>query len=282
MGRKDLDLMSTKKLVDLFLNEEQRTISALRKGKTSITKAINQIIKRIQKGGRVVYIGSGTSGRLGVLDAVECKPTFSTNLFLGIIAGGRSAIFKAKEGVEDNKKAAIRDLKKISLGKDDVIVGISASGTTPYTCSAVSYAKKCRALTVGVTSNPNSLLSKLSHYNISPLIGDEIIQGSSRLKSGAAQKIILNMISSISMVKSGRVYKNLMINVEPNNKKLVERAIGIISSICKLPLNKAKKLFYRAKRDTRAAVVMHFRKCGVKNAKSLLRKSNFNLRKIIR
>lgn len=278
---RDLDLMSTSKLVDLFLSEEQKTISLLKKEKTKITIAINQVIKRIHKGGRVIYIGSGTSGRLGVLDAVECKPTFGTSSFLGIIAGGRGAIFQAKEGVEDNKKAGPQDLKRIFLSKNDVVVGISASGTTPYTVTAISYAKKCRALTISITSESDSLLSRIAHFNISPMIKDEIIHGSSRLKSGTAQKIILNVISSISMIKSGRVYKNLMLNVEPNNKKLVERAIRIISSICKLSLNKAKKLFYKAKKNTKAATVMHFKKCNLDTAKLLLKESNFNLRRII-
>lgn len=274
--------MSTKELVDLFLKEEQKAINSLKKERNNIAKVIRQVIKRIKKGGRVIYIGSGTSGRLGILDAVECKPTFGTNLFLGIIAGGKGAIFQAKEGVEDNKKAATRDLKKVGVGKNDVVVGISASGTTPYTVSAVSYAKKCGALTVGISSSPNSLLSRIAHFSISPKIEDEIIQGSSRLKSGTAQKIILNMFSSISMIKCGRVYKNLMIDVEPTNKKLIERAIRIITIICKLPLNKAKELFYKAKKNTKAAIVMHFKKCDFKRAKRLLKKSNFNLRRIIR
>lgn len=281
MDNKNLDLLSTKELVNLFLSEEEKTITQLKKQKSNILKAINLIRKQIQQNGRVIYIGSGTSGRLGILDAVECKPTFTTNLFRGIIAGGKSAIFQAKEGAEDNKKQAIKDLKKIKISKHDVLIGISASGETPYTVSAIQYAKKSKATTIAITSNPKSTLSKTAHQTISPEINEEIISGSSRLRSGTAQKIILNMLSSITMIKSQRVYGNLMIDVNPTNKKLIQRAISIISVICKVSLRKAKVLFTKAKRNTKAAIVMHFKNFDFKRAKSLLKKSNFNLRKII-
>ncbi len=281
MSKINLDLMSAKALVELFLKEEQNTINSLKKQKSNIIKAINIITKKCQKGGRIIYLGAGTSGRLGVLDAVECKPTFSTKSFIGIIAGGKSAIFRAVEGAEDNTKGAIKDLKKIKLTKDDVVIGISASGETPYTVSGIKYAKQIKATTISISSNQKSTLSRISDYNISPFIGEEIISGSSRLKSGTAQKIILNMLSSISMIKSGKVYGNLMIDVEPTNKKLINRAIRIISSICKVPLNKAKLLFKRAKKNTKAAIVMHFRKCSLKEAINKLKNVDFNLRQII-
>ena len=281
MSNKKLDLLSTKTLVELFLEEEQKAITSLQKQKSNITKAVNIIIKKYQKGGKIIYIGAGTSGRLGILDAVECKPTFSTNSFYGIIAGGQGAFFKAIEGLEDNTKNAIKDLKKIKLTKDDVVVGISASGETPYTISAVMFAKKLKALTISITSNPKSTLSKIVTCSISTPVGEEIISGSSRLKSGTLQKVILNMLSSISMIKSGKVYENLMIDVKPTNKKLVKRAIRIISIICKVPLNKAKLLFKRAKKNVKAAIVMHFKNCSHEKAISILKNADFNLRKVI-
>ncbi len=273
--------MKTEDLVELFITEEQNTITAIKKQKSNITKAINKISQKIKAGGRVIYIGAGTSGRLGILDASECKPTFSTDLFKAIIAGGNNSMFQAKEDSEDNIKNAINDLNKIKLSRNDVVVGIAASGETPYTLSAIQYAKKKNIVTVGITSNPNSTLAKIANHKITPEIKSEIIAGSSRLKSGTSQKIILNMISSISMIHNSKVYKDLMIDVQPKNKKLIKRAIGIISHICKLPLNKANSLFYKANKDTKAAIVMHHKDCDFSKAKALLKKSNYNLRKII-
>ena len=281
LQNKNLDLLSTKKLVELFLNEEIKSIQSLKSQKASVTKAINEIIKKIQKGGRVIYTGAGTSGRLGVLDASECKPTFSTDSFKAVIAGGKDAITNAKEGSEDNTKQAVRDLKKYNLTKNDIVIGISSSGETPYTLSALKYANKIKTLTIGITSNPNSTLSKVSKIKIVSQVKDEIIAGSSRLKAGTAQKILLNMISSISMIKSGKVYRNFMIDVQPKNNKLRKRAIGIISMVCKVGLNKAKALFKKSKSNTKAAIVMHLKECDLKCANQYLKKSNNNLRKII-
>lgn len=279
---RNLDLMSTNDLVDLFLKEEISSLQNLKKQKKNIAKAINLIRKKIKNKGRIFYIGSGTSGRLGVLDATECKPTFSTNLFKAIIAGGKNAIFQAKEGIEDNTKQGVKDLKKSKITKNDLVIGISASGETPYTVSVLKYAKKLRIQTISITSNPYSTLSKIARISISPEIKEEIISGSTRLKSGTIQKIILNMLSSISMIKNGKVYGNLMTDVEPKNKKLINRAIGIISSICKVPLNKARSLFLKSKKNLKAAVVMHFKGCSLKSAMSMLEKKDFNLRKIVR
>ena len=279
---KNLDLLTTKELVNLFLNKEQKTINALKKQNTNITKAINKIIIKLKnKNSRVIYIGAGTSGRLGILDASECKPTFNTDKFKAIIAGGKNSLFLAKEGAEDNKKAAIQDLKKIKVTKNDIAVGISASGETPYTISAIQYAKKSKALTIAITSNPKSTLSKITNVSISPEIKEEIISGSSRLSSGTAQKILLNMISSITMIKNSKVHGNLMIDVAPANKKLIKRSIEIIADICNISFNKAKLLFYKAKKNTKAAIVIYFKKCNLKQAIKMLRAADYNLRKII-
>lgn len=278
---KKLDLLPTSKLVNLFLNEEQKMLTELKKQKTKISKAINVIVSQIKKQGRVIYIGAGTSGRIGVLDAVECKPTFNTKSFQAIIAGGNSAFLKAKEGAEDNKKQAIKDLKQINLNKNDVLIGVSASGETPYTISAVKFGKKKKVYTIGITANPYSTLTKIAKLCISTNTQEELISGSSRLKSGTAQKIILNTLSTASMIKLGKVFNNLMIDVEPTNKKLVKRAIGIISIICKVPFNKAKVLFKKAKRNTKAAIVMHYKNCNLSEALKQLQKVSFNLRKII-
>ncbi len=278
---KNLDLMNTKSLVELFLKEEQNTISSIKKEKLNIVKAISKILQKINNGGRVIYIGAGTSGRLGILDASECKPTFSTDIFQAIIAGGKDAILQAKEDSEDNIKNAIKDLKKINISNKDAVIGLSASGETPYTLSAIRFAKKRGILTVGITSSPNSTLAKIPDYKITPETKSEIIAGSSRLKSGTAQKILLNMISSITMTQSGKVYGNLMIDVQPKNKKLIKRAIGIISHICKVPLNIAEILFFKARKNTKAAIVMHYKKCDLSKATNLLKKADFNLRKLI-
>ena len=271
-----LDLMSTKRFVNLFLQEEQKTINSLKHEKANITKAINQIINKIKHNGQVIYLGAGTSGRLGVLDASECRPTFNTNKFLALIAGGKDAIFKAKEGAEDNTKQAIKDLNKIKITKNDVLIGISASGTTPYVISGVRFARKKKIVTIGITSTPNSLLAKLATYKITPDIVSEIISGSSRLRAGTAQKIILNMISSITMIKTGKVYRNLMIDVQPTNKKLINRAIGIISMVCNIPLNKAKVLFEKSKQNTKAAIIMHYKNCNLSKANMVFKRANRN------
>ena len=278
---KNLDLLSIKALVNLFINEEIKNIQSLKKEKIHIAKVIKIILSKISKGGRIIYIGAGTSGRLGILDASECKPTFSTNIFKAILAGGPGAITNAKENVEDSTKAAVSDLKKIKLTRNDVLIGISASGETPYVLSAIKFARKLRTITIGISSNPNSTLVKITHYKITPNSGLEIISGSSRLKSGTTQKIIFNMLSSISMIKSGKVYENLMIDVAPKNKKLIKRAIGIISVICKVPLNKAKGLFTKSDKNTKAAIVMHCKGCSLKTAKEFLKKSKGNLRPLI-
>lgn len=276
-----LDLLSTNKLVDLFISEEIKSLQNLKKQKSNIVKAIPLIKKCLNKKGRVIYIGAGTSGRLGILDAVECRPTFSTNFFTAIMAGGKNAFLKAKEGAEDNKSQAIKDLKKIKLSRNDILIGISASGETLYTLSAIKYGKKHRISTIGITSNPESSISKIANISISPEIKREIVLGSTRLKSGTVQKIILNTLSSIAMIQSGKVYDNFMIDVQPTNKKLIKRAIGIISNICEVSLNKAKILFIKAKRNTKAAIVMHYKRCSLEEASYLLKEAHNNLRKII-
>lgn len=281
MTKRKLDLMKTESLVQLFLSEEEETIKEIKKQKLQLTKAINKISANLDKDGRVFYIGAGTSGRLGLLDAVECMPTFSTKSFQGIIAGGKNAFIKAKEGAEDSEKDAIGDLKKLKLKKYDVLVGIAASGETPYTLSALKYANKKKLLTIGITSNPKSSIAKTAKLSINPKISSEIISGSSRLRSGTAQKLILNMISSITMIKSGKVYDDLMIDVQPTNKKLVKRAIGIISMVCKLPLNKAEKVFIQSGKNTKIAIVMNKMQCSKTKAITLLNKKKGNLRKVI-
>ncbi len=277
----NLDLMQIEELVNLSLNEEEKTIKALRQEKSNITRAINLAIKTVQQNGRIIYMGAGTSGRLGMLDAAECRPTFGTDLFCGIIAGGKNAMFKAKEGAEDNQKQAVKDLNKIKISTNDVLVGISASGTTPYVISGIRFAKKKKIKTIGITTQKNSELAKLVNFSIVPGIENEIILGSSRLKSGTAQKIILNMISSISMIKTGKVYRNLMIDVQATNKKLINRAIGIISMVCNISLNNAKLLFKKSKGSIKAAIVMQNMNCSLYEANNRLKAANYDLRKII-
>lgn len=278
---KNLNAMTIDNLVNLFLEKEEQTIKSLKKEKKNISKVIKEINKKIEANGRVIYIGAGTSGRLGILDAVECKPTFNTDIFVGAIAGGENAFFKAKEGSEDDKHLGVKDLKKLKTTKKDVVIGIAASGETPYTISAIEYANKLGALTLGISSKPKSSLSRIAKYQITPNIEREIILGSSRLSSGTSQKMILNMISSITMIKAGKVYQDLMIDVLPTNKKLVKRAISIISSVCNISFSKASSLFEKSNRNIRAAIVMHIKGCSLPLAIKSLKKNNFNLEKTI-
>lgn len=281
MKNKPLDLMTVNELVDLFITDQSNVLIALKKQKKNITKAVSETKRHLDKGGRVVYIGAGTSGRIGLLDAVECKPTFSTDKFIGIIAGGEKAFIQAKEGSEDNEKDAIKDLKKIKLNSKDILIAIAASGETPYTISAIKYAKKLKVKTIGISSTRSSSLSKISDYSIPTELGKEIIQGSSRLKSGTIQKIILNMISSISMIKSGKVFNDLMVDVQPTNKKLVKRAISIISSICKISFQEAERIFCASNKDIKVAITSYKKKLSIKDTKKLLSKKKHNLRSVI-
>ena len=209
----DIDRVSTIEMVRKINNEDKKVAEAVEKELPQIAEAIDGIVERMHKGGRLIYIGAGTSGRLGILDASECPPTYgvSEELVQGVIAGGQEAIFRAKEGAEDSRELAIEDLKGRKLTENDTVVGLAASGRTPYVIDGLEYANEVGALTVAVTCNADSAVSKAAKILIAPVVGPEVVTGSTRLKSGTAQKLVLNMLSTGSMIKLGKVYGNLMI-----------------------------------------------------------------------
>lgn len=227
----DIDKVSTLEMLTMINEEDKKVALEVQKELPNIAKAVDEIAKAFEKGGRLIYIGAGTSGRLGILDASECPPTYGVpeNMVHAIIAGGHEAIFRAKEGAEDNLELCEEDLKNIDFSSDDVLVGLAASGRTPYVIGGLKYAKELGAVAVGVTCNPNSEISKLADISIAPVVGPEVITGSTRMKSGTAQKMVLNMLTTGSMIKIGKVFNNLMVDVKASNEKLVERAKRIVS-----------------------------------------------------
>ncbi|WP_407705101.1 N-acetylmuramic acid 6-phosphate etherase [Thalassotalea agarivorans] len=225
-----LDLMSAKDVLAKINAEDKLVPLAVEKCLPEIEQAVEHVVTAFKKGARLIYIGAGTSGRLGILDAVECPPTFSvpSEQVVGLIAGGHQAICKAVEGAEDNELLGVNDLKAINFCKDDVLVGIAASGRTPYVIGALDYARDVGSATVAVTCNPGSEITKHADISIAPLVGPEVLTGSTRLKSGTAQKLVLNMITTTSMIRCGKSYGNLMVDVNASNEKLYARAIRIV------------------------------------------------------
>jgi N-acetylmuramic acid 6-phosphate etherase len=223
-----------------------------------IAVAVDAIVAALDRGGSLVYIGAGTSGRLGVLDASECPPTFNTppELVRAIIAGGDSALRRSAEGAEDHPEAGARDLLASGFGSADVLVGISASGRTPYVLGAVAQARRLGAVTCGISCTPDSELSRSVDFPVEPLVGPEILTGSTRLRAGTATKLVLNMISTAVMVKLGHVYGNLMVNVQPSNQKLEDRALRIIQQAAGVSMERAIELLEQSGRNVRTAIVM--------------------------
>lgn len=223
-----LDTRTTREILTLMNREDQKVAVAVRRAIPQISRAVEMAVDALARGGRLVYLGAGTSGRLGVLDAAECQPTFSADNILAVLAGGSKAMFKAGEGVEDDRASARKDLQRIGLNKKDVLVGLAASGRTPYTLEGLRYAKRLGAGTVGVTANPDAAMQGLPDVEIVVNVGPEIIAGSTRLKAGTAEKLVLNMLSTATMVKLGRVFAGLMVHIEMKNKKLQERGRSIL------------------------------------------------------
>ncbi|MBU3112309.1 N-acetylmuramic acid 6-phosphate etherase [Clostridium lacusfryxellense] len=265
----DIDSVSTLEMVKMINNEDKKVAQAVEKELPKIAEAIDNITLRMQKGGRLIYIGAGTSGRLGILDASECPPTFGTpeELVQGIIAGGKEAIFRALEGAEDSKELAVRDLKDKCISKNDTIVGLAASGRTPYVIGGLEYANEIGALTISVTCNANSEVSKAAKISIAPVVGAEVVTGSTRLKSGTAQKLVLNMLSTGVMIKLGKVYGNLMVDVKSTNEKLIERAKLIVCQATGIEIEEATKALNITDFDVKLAIFMILSKLNKEDAK---------------
>jgi len=255
---KELDVMSVSELLHAMNEGDLEVPKAITLVLPEIENAINAIVDRMLRGGRLVYIGAGTSGRLGVLDAAECGPTFSVSdeQVIAFIAGGESALTHAVEGAEDDPAAGAKDLQSIDLTSKDAVIGIAASGRTPYVLGGLAYAKKVGALRVGLTSNPNSEISKEVDHAIEVDSGPEMLAGSTRLKSGTVQKLVLNMISTITMVRLGKTFGNLMVDLQITNKKLRDRAKRIVSQATGVSRTQAAKALADSGDEVKVAIVM--------------------------
>ena len=251
--------LSALELVTLINNADMTVANAVKKELPAIAKAVEKITERLQKGGRIFYVGAGTSGRLAVLDSAECPPTFGVSPILvhAIIAGGHDAMLKAVENIEDSQEAAIEELQRRHVSHKDVVIGIAASGRTPFTVAALQYGKKLKALTVSITTRGKSMMSEIADLSIAPDVGAEVLTGSTRMKSGTAQKMILGMLSTSVMTKLGKVHKNLMVDVIASNEKLQRRAEGIVSEVCGIFNERARTLLQMVNYHPRKAILMY-------------------------
>ena len=252
-----IDALSTMEMVRLINQEDHKVAEAVEQVLPQIAQAVDIIYERVHRGGRLVYIGAGTSGRLGVLDAVECPPTSGVyyNLVIGLMAGGPPAFVKAVEGAEDNRELGRKDLEEIGFSKGDVLVGIAASGRTPYVLGAMDYARSLGAPVLALTCCRDSELSRHADVTMAPIPGPEVITGSSRMKSGTAQKMVLNMLSTATMIKMGKVYGNLMVDVKASNEKLYQRAISIVCTTTGVEADVAKAALERCGYSCKTAIV---------------------------
>ncbi|WP_131019351.1 N-acetylmuramic acid 6-phosphate etherase [Clostridioides difficile] len=253
-----IDKEDTLGIIELINNEDKTVAYAVEEQKESIAKAVDIIVDRMKQGGRLFYIGAGTSGRIGILDATECPPTYGVDFELvqAIIAGGNQAIFKAVEGAEDDKELGKQDIIDRGVTSKDVICGIAASGRTLYVIGAMEYAKELGCAVLSITMNPNSEMSKKADLPINIIVGAEVIMGSTRMKSGTAQKMVCNMLTTASMVKMGKVYSNLMVDVKTSNEKLVERAKRIIMIATNIKYDIAEKFLEEADNSVKLAIFM--------------------------
>ncbi|EGO6730059.1 N-acetylmuramic acid 6-phosphate etherase [Enterococcus faecalis] len=269
---KKIDQVSTLEMVTLINQEDQKVAQAIEKELPQIAAAIDAAAERFKKGGRLIYCGAGTSGRLGALDAIELTPTYSVSpeRAFGILAGGEKAMYQAIEGAEDSKELAIENLTQHQLTARDVVIAIAASGRTPYAVSAIEYGKKVGALTISVTCNNQSPMNQLAEIGIAPIVGPEVITGSTRMKAGSAQKMVLNMFSTGIMVKVGNIYQNLMVNVQPTNEKLMQRATNIIKEAAEIEESQAKEYLEAAQLEVAPAIVMAKAHVDFQKAKQLL------------
>ncbi|MGH9799198.1 MAG: N-acetylmuramic acid 6-phosphate etherase, partial [Blastocatellia bacterium] len=272
-----IDQLPTLEALRIINAEDRKVAEAVERVLPAIARAVDGIAERLQRGGRLFYTGTGTSGRLGVLDAAECPPTFgvSPELVQGVIAGGYDACYKAVEASEDNREAGAKDLQAREFTANDCLVGIAASGRTPYTIGAVEYARQIGALTVCIVCNENSELAAAAEIPIEPIVGPEVIAGSTRLKSGTAQKLVLNMLSTMAMVRLGYVTGNRMTNLKTSNIKLRQRATGLVMAECDLDKAAAETALESANWDLRIAIVMVKTNASREAAETALQKSNF-------
>jgi len=279
----EIERLPTLEALRIINSEDRKVAEAVEKVLPAIARAVDAIVERLERGGRMFYTGTGTSGRLGVLDAAECPPTFgvSPDLVQGVIAGGYDACYKAVEASEDDREAGAKDLQARGVTAEDVVVGIAASGRTPYTIGAVEYARQIGALTVCITCNENTAIARAVEIPIEPIVGPEVIAGSTRLKSGTAQKLVLNMLSTMAMVRLGYVIGNRMTNLKTRNTKLRARALGILMDECGLDETTARSVLETADWDLRVAIVMVKANATREMAEDALKKSGYTIARAV-
>ncbi len=275
--------MTAKEIVRLMNREDRKVAVAVNRELPAIARAVDAIVSGIRNGGRLIYVGAGSSGRMAVLDAAECPPTFGTSpkLVQALIAGGRPAVTGAVEGAEDSRENGERDLRAKKLTRRDVVVGITASGTTPYVLSALKYARKKGATTVAITVNPRTPVARVANVVIAPKVGPEILTGSTRLKAGTAQKMVLNMLSTAAMARLGHVYENLMIDVKPSNQKVSHRIVRILADASGRDLSASEHALRQSGHNLRAALVMLKLGVDARAATTQLAKSKGDLREAL-
>ena len=262
------------------MNDENRKITdAIEQCIPEIEEVTAGVISAFEKGGRLIYLGAGTSGRLGVLDASECPPTFgvSPDMVVGLIAGGDYALRNAIEGAEDDETIAEEQLRALNLVKEDVVVGISASGRTPYVAAGLAYANKVGCFTGAISNSPDALISKVASVGIEAITGPEVVTGSTRMKAGTAQKIILNMITTTAMIQVGKIFKGYMVDVQPTNQKLKQRATNILAKVTNLPQEDARKVLEDNHFDLKVAIISQLHHISVEEAEKLLRDNQMNI-----
>jgi N-acetylmuramic acid 6-phosphate etherase len=275
-----IDTLTPLQIVRLMNAEDALVAPAVGREEAAIAQAIEVIADRLSRGGRLIYIGAGTSGRLGVLDATECPPTFNTppGLVVGLIAGGYDALTRAVEGAEDHPELAVADLQRINVSASDVVVGIATSGRTPYVIGGLEYARKMGAFAIGLACNDGSTLARAADLMISPIVGPEVISGSTRLKAGTATKMVLNMLTTGTMVRLGKTYGNLMVDLRATNTKLLARSRRIVAALTGLTEEQAAEQLARCNGELKTAVVAHRHNVSAEVARQLLTASGGQLR----
>lgn len=280
----NIDELSTEAMLRVINDEDKKVALAVEAIVPQIAQVVDAITAAFSKGGRLIYCGAGTSGRLGILDASECPPTFGTprSQVVGLIAGGHTAILQAVENAEDNVEQGAQDLKDIDFNANDVLVGIAASGRTPYVLGALAYAKQQGAFSAALTCNPNSPMSQAADVALTPVVGPEVVTGSSRMKAGTAQKLVLNMLTTGAMIRSGKVYGNLMVDVEATNQKLVQRQINIVKQATDCDDATAQQALNACQGHCKTAIVMVLAGLDAAEAKALLKQNSGFIRNALR
>jgi N-acetylmuramic acid 6-phosphate etherase len=278
-----VDKAAVPEIIDMIINEDRKVVVAVQKEKQRIAHGVEIVTQSLRKGGRVIFVGAGTSGRLGVVEASEMPPTFGTSptLVQAIMAGGQEAVFRAKEGVEDNYEEGARSIGRLRLSKKDVVIGVSASGMTPFVRGGLTRARKSGAKIIFVTCWPGSELQNFVDLQIAPAVGPEIIAGSTRLKAGTATKLVLNMLTTIAMIKLGKTYGNLMVDVQTGSEKLKDRARRILGLVTGIDYDAADVLLKRAKWNVKAAIIMQRADLTLPQALRRLKKAHDSVREAI-